>query len=162
MEEPTANIFQWLGAGFFGAVIGWYTYYINRYRTGGFSLTDIGTLIGILGGAAILAIFPARTSLFAAYGIGLGIGFFGYFLVLNIYVAMSKKFTVDWFLDGRRKELEPGEYIPESTRATVTPMGRYAEVIPANAAPSLTPTASSREDEAVPVPPPAPPRDYGN
>lgn len=127
MEEPAANIFQWFGAGVFGAVIGWYTYYINRYRTGPFSYNDIGTLIGVLGGAGVMALFPARTSLFAAYGIGLGIGFFGYFIMLNTYVLLSRRsdnktFSWEWFLDGRRKHLAPDEYIPEQHRPTVTPM----------------------------------------
>lgn len=171
MEEPAANIFQWFGAGAFGAVIGWYTYYVNRYRTGAFSLQDIGTLIGILAGAAVLTLFPARTSLFAAYGIGLGIGFFAYFVMLNVYVLLSKRkgngaFSWEWFLDGRRKQLAADEYIPEGTRATVTAMGAYRQrqaQIGDKSAPAIPPPANMVEEaEAkVPTPPPPPPPDYG-
>lgn len=111
-ETVAASTVQLLGAGGFGAMIGWYVYYINRYRKGDVQLSDLVTLIGILGGGAVLAIFPARTDLFGAYGIGLFSGFFGYFLSLIILVGVSRNFNVDWFLDGRRKKPEAGSYIP--------------------------------------------------
>src|SRR5690606_32244717 len=104
---------QLWGAGGFGAIIGWYVYYINRYRTRDVQLSDLVTLIGILGGGAILALFPARTDLFGAYGIGLFIGFFGYFLILLLLVTVSRNFGVDWFLDGRRKKHGRDEIIPD-------------------------------------------------
>lgn len=94
---------QVIGALTFGILIGWYVYYINRYRTGDVQMSDLVTLIGVLGGAAILALFPAQTNLFGAYGIGLAIGFFSYFLFLMIFVYASPNFGPDWFLDGRRK-----------------------------------------------------------
>ena len=91
------------GAFAFGLVIGWYVYYVNRYRKGDVQIGDITTLIGAIGGAAILALFDAKTDLFGAYGVGLAIGFFVYFLVLVILVGVSDNFNADWFLDGRRK-----------------------------------------------------------
>jgi hypothetical protein len=94
---------QLAGAFAFGLLIGWYGYYINRYRRGDVQLGDIVTLVGILGGAAVLALFPAQTELFGAYGIGLAIGFFAYFLFLLLFVTISKNFGPDWFLDGRRR-----------------------------------------------------------
>lgn len=102
MNETEASFLQLLGAGGFGAVIGWYVYYVNRYRKDDIQLGDVVTLIGAIGGAAILTLFPAKTDLFGAYGIGLAVGFFGYFLVLLAMVAISGKFHVEWFLDGRR------------------------------------------------------------
>jgi hypothetical protein len=104
-----ATQLQIFGAIGFGAIIGWLVYYINRYRTGDVQFSDLATIIGILGGGAILALFPAKTDLFGGYGIGLFIGFFSYFTYLNVQVAISKKFTVDWFLDGRSKKLGPDE-----------------------------------------------------
>ncbi len=104
-----ATRLQIFGAIGFGAIIGWLVYYINRYRTGDVQFSDLATVIGILGGGAILALFPAKTDLFGGYGIGLFIGFFSYFIYLNVQVAISKKFTVDWFLDGRSKKLAPDE-----------------------------------------------------
>src|SRR5512134_242878 len=100
MDTSTAaTSMQMLGAGGFGALIGWYVYYINRYRKAEVELNDLVTLIGILGGGAVLALFPARTDLFGAYGIGLFAGFFSYFLTLLMMVGISKNFAVEWFLD---------------------------------------------------------------
>lgn len=99
--EVAATLIQRLGAGGFGAIIGWYVYYINRHRKGDVQFSDLVTVIGIIGGTAILQLFPAKTDLFGAYGIGLFIGFFGYFLSLLIMVQVSQVFNVDWFLDGR-------------------------------------------------------------
>ena len=115
-------LIQLVGALLFGALIGWYVYYINRYRKDDVQLTDLVTLVGVLGGGTVLALFPASTDLFGAYGIGLAVGFFGYFLTLLHMVRISDNFDSDWFLDGRRKKLPDTYYIPEGTRQTVTAM----------------------------------------
>ncbi len=117
--KESASLIQLLGAGGFGALIGWYLYYINRYRKADVQLSDLVTLVGVLGGGAILSLFPARTDLFGAYGIGLFAGFFSYFLVLTVLVARSPNFDVDWFLDGRRKRPQDPYYIPAETMPTV-------------------------------------------
>jgi hypothetical protein len=96
------------GALAFGLVIGWYVYYVNRYRKGDVQIGDITTLIGALGGAAVLTLFDAKTDLFGAYGVGLALGFFLYFLVLIFLVGSSDNFDADWFLDGRRKNPAEG------------------------------------------------------
>lgn len=113
MSTPTVSTIQLLGAGCFGALIGWYVYYINRYRKGDIQLSDLVTVIGTIGGGAVLALFPAKTDLFGAYGIGLAIGFFGYFLVLIFMVGISKNFYIDWFLDGRRRMPDGSIVVPE-------------------------------------------------
>ena len=110
---PSASALQIWGAGAFGLLIGWYIYYINRHRKGDVQLGDLVTLIGVLGGGAILAIFPAKTDLFGAYGIGLAAGFFLYFLVLIVLVATSRNFNFDWFLDGRSKGPDGRVVVPE-------------------------------------------------
>jgi zinc transporter ZupT len=69
------------GAFCFGAVIGWTTYYTMRYSAT-HALSDIAVVIGAVGGAAVLALFPVQTTLFAAYGIGLAAGFFVYIGIL--------------------------------------------------------------------------------
>jgi hypothetical protein len=122
MNEADASVLQLLGAGGFGALIGWYVYYVNRYRKADVQLGDIATLVGAIGGAAILTLFPAKTDLFGAYGIGLAIGFFGYFLVLLVMVRRSDKFAVEWFLDGRRTKPEQDEVIPPGTAETIRAM----------------------------------------
>jgi hypothetical protein len=101
-----------LGAMGFGALIGWYLYYINRHRTSKVGLGDLVTLVGAVGGSAILAAFPARSALFGGYGIGLFLGFFGYFGVLAWNVSKSDSFDRDFFIDGRRKRLPTDEFIP--------------------------------------------------
>jgi hypothetical protein len=40
-----------IGAGFFGAIIGWLIYYINRYCKEGAQFSDLTTVVGIIGGA---------------------------------------------------------------------------------------------------------------
>ncbi len=108
-EVVAATRLQIFGAIGFGTIIGWLVYYINRYRTGDVQFSDLATVIGIIGGGAILTLFPEGTDLFGGYGIGLFIGFFSYFLYLNVQVRISKNFTVDWFLDGRSKKLADDE-----------------------------------------------------
>lgn len=112
-ESVTASTIQLLGAGGFGLLIGWYVYYINRHRKSDVQLSDLVTLLGVVGGSAVLALFPARTDLFGAYGIGLAAGFFLYFLVMVVLVAKSPNFDGDFFLDGRRKPPPTPDWLPE-------------------------------------------------
>jgi len=120
--EESASTLQICGAIGFGALIGWYLYYVNRHRTDTVQISDVGTVVAAIGGAAILAIFPAKTDLFGAYGIGLFAGFFGYLLVMSVIVATSNKFDREWFLDGRRKK--PGEDETTAVIGGSTPMAR--------------------------------------
>lgn len=113
-----ASAIQMWGAGGFGALIGWYIYYLVRHRTDAVALSDVGTLLGVIGGGAVLTLFPAKSDLFGAYGIGLFAGFFGYFLFLLVFVLVSDDFSVTWFLDGRRKVAKDDE-----TNDGPTPMG---------------------------------------
>lgn len=99
-----ATNLQLAGAFAFGAVIGWYLYFVNRYRKDSVALADIVTALSAIGGGAVLALFPASTDLFGAYGIGVAFGFFLYFVVLCAMVRNSPNFDRDWFLDGRRKK----------------------------------------------------------
>lgn len=112
MSAQAVSTIQLVGAGCFGAIIGWYVYYINRYRKADVQLSDLVTVIGTIGGGAVLALFPAGTDLFGTYGIGLAVGFFGYFLVLIILVNLSPNFDADWFLDGRRKGADGKIIVP--------------------------------------------------
>ena len=109
-EAAASDLQQW-GAFAFGLVLGWFLYFLNRYRKE-VSLADLTTVIGAVGGGAILALFPAKTDLFGAYGIGLAVGFFGYFLVLMALVAKSPNFGVDYLIDGRRKLPDGGTGYP--------------------------------------------------
>jgi len=123
----SATEIQLFGSWGFGAIIGWYVYYINRYRKTDVQFSDLVTLIGILGGSTVLTLFPSNTDLFGAYGVGLACGFFGYFVVLLLFVSISKNFDVDWFLDGRRKNVKAGYFIPEFLESGSMPMGITSE-----------------------------------
>ena len=110
------------GALAFGLVIGWFLYLVNRYRRGDVQLGDITTVLGAIGGAAVTSLFSDSGVLFGAYGVGLAIGFFGYFLVLVGMVSMSRNFDVDFFLDGRRRDVASGSFIPGEQRVPALQM----------------------------------------
>src|SRR5262245_3033498 len=46
-----------LGAVGFGALIGWFVYYINRYRKGDVQFSDLTTVIAIIGGGVVVNLF---------------------------------------------------------------------------------------------------------
>lgn len=96
--ETSATAFQLAGAGCFGVVVGWFLYFLNRYRSD-VKFTDLAGLVAAVGAGAVLTLFPAKTDLFAAYAVGLAAGFFAYFVVLIVMVAISKQSTVQWFID---------------------------------------------------------------
>jgi hypothetical protein len=96
-------VFDW-GAFAFGTVIGWFTYFVNRHR-GEVALGDVLSIVGAVGGGAVVALFPEGSALFSSYGIGLATGFFGYFLILVVMVIFAKGWSLGWFLDGRRPKL---------------------------------------------------------
>ena len=114
---------QHYGAFGFGLVIGWFHYFVNRYRKDDVTFGDLTTIIGAVGGAAVTTLFgEAGPELFGAYGVGLAAGFFGYFLVLIILVVASKNFTADYFLDGRRIGTDGLMFIPDEVRKAVMAM----------------------------------------
>lgn len=130
--------FSWqlAGAFAFGLMLGWNVYFVNRYRKGDVSFGDIATLVGVIGGAAVLALFPANTDLFGAYGLGLAVGFFSYFLSLLAMVKVSPNFDSDWFLDGRRKDPPAGYGYGSEIRQTLAPMA--FDPAPTAALPNVT------------------------
>ena len=79
-----------IGACVFGVVVGWITYRTLRRAQSGNGVSDIATVIGAIGGAAVTALFQMETGAFGAYCIGLGIGFFGY------AVTASRQAAPDW------------------------------------------------------------------
>ncbi len=69
-----------LGAIFFGAAIGWIAYRILRQRASVAALSDFFTILGVIGGAAVIALFKSDV-LFGLYSVGFVIGFFAYLAV---------------------------------------------------------------------------------
>ena|SRR5271165_1360696 len=74
-----------MGALFFGFVVGWVTYRtLRRSQTAGIS--DIASVIGAVGGAAVTGLFSKESGAFGTYCIGLAVGFFLY-LITALFVA---------------------------------------------------------------------------
>ncbi len=110
-------MFNW-GALCFGLVIGWVTYRTLR-RTTPTGLSDISTVIGAVGGAAVISLFPKEDGAFSAYCIGLAIGFFGYLLIAGIIDVRavrnkSLKAVSGWLGN------EPAVVEKDSTTETIT------------------------------------------
>ena len=78
-----------IGAACFGLVIGWITYRTLRRREGAAVLSDIATVIGVVGGAAVTTLFK-NDVVFSSYCIGLAIGFFSYFFI-GLFVFSKDK-----------------------------------------------------------------------
>ena len=90
-DGTPASTIQLIGAGCFGAILGWYLYYVNRYRSGTVDFGDITTIATTIGGAAVLALFPSGTDMFGAYGIGLAIILAAsYWLLTTIFGAIGQ------------------------------------------------------------------------
>ena len=81
-------VLMYAGAFAFGAVLGWVTYFIMR-RAQPKALTDIATIVGALGGAAVINLFDPKGPLFGAYAVGLAVGFFGYYALFRKLVGQS-------------------------------------------------------------------------
>ncbi len=69
-----------VGAVCFGVVIGWIVYRTLRRTSDSVKLSDIATVIGAVGGAAVTTLF-SKESLFGCYSIGLAGGFFAYLIL---------------------------------------------------------------------------------
>lgn len=89
-----------LGAVLFGLTIGWITYRILRSRSGPPWMPDLIALLGIIVGAAVLALFR-NEAIFGWYAVGLVIGFFAY-LAVSVFLY-GKQELQPW----REKQLSP-------------------------------------------------------
>lgn len=78
---PDSDTLNFWGAFCFGIVIGWVCYRTLRRNQAASGLSDIATVIGAVGGAAITGIWKPGSSAFGGYCIGLLIGFFLYLIV---------------------------------------------------------------------------------
>jgi NhaP-type Na+/H+ or K+/H+ antiporter len=97
-----------IGAICFGLVIGWITYRTLR-RSDAAAVSDIATVIGAVGGGAVLGIFKLGDS-FGWYAIGLAVGFFGY---LGVSLKMEPALTRTWMSGHDRTRVRPGEHVDD-------------------------------------------------
>lgn len=95
--DSDANLNFW-GAFCFGLVIGWITYRTLRRNQAASGLSDIATVIGAVGGAAITGIWKPGTGSFGGYCIGLLIGFFLYLIVSIILEGKEARKTIPTWL----------------------------------------------------------------
>jgi hypothetical protein len=84
-----------IGAFCFGVIVGWVTSRTLR-RTTPSGLSDIATVIGAVGGAAITGIYKPSTNAFGYYCIGLLVGFFLYLILAVITSKGSGQPVGDW------------------------------------------------------------------
>jgi len=77
------------GAFWFGVVIGFITYRTLKHKKDS-GLSDIATVIGAVGGGAVLALFPMEGGRFDIYAIGLATGFFFYLVLSLVIIAVTK------------------------------------------------------------------------
>lgn len=78
-----------IGSGAFGFVVGWIVYRTLRRREDRAALSDLSAVLAAIGGGVVTNLFPEE-NFFAAYGIGLLIGFLSYL-------------TLSWFVGGREE-----------------------------------------------------------
>jgi ammonia channel protein AmtB len=81
------------GALCFGAVVGWICYRTLRRTKDAATLSDLSTVVGVIGGGVVTALFKS-SDMFAGYSIGLAIGFFLY-LIIGLWVD-GKDATKGW------------------------------------------------------------------
>jgi hypothetical protein len=82
------------GALWFGLVIGFITYRTMFHKKDA-AISDIAAIIGAVGGAAVVALFPAQSTQFDYYAYGLAIGFFLYFIILQIMGGAAARTSTD-------------------------------------------------------------------
>jgi hypothetical protein len=98
MPVDTDLALNFWGAFCFGIVIGWITYRTLRRNQAQSGLSDIATVIGAVGGAAITGIWKPGTNSFGGYCIGLLIGFFAYLIISFIIEGSKARETVPTWL----------------------------------------------------------------
>jgi hypothetical protein len=106
-----------LGATFFGLIVGWIAYWILRLRAGAFVLSALITIIGVIGGAAVIALFKDNV-MFGWYSVGLVIGFFAYFAV--VIVLYGQQEVQPWRFEQIAPPPPPAP--PSSTSAPPAPL----------------------------------------
>ncbi len=95
---PDDTTLTFVGAVCFGVVIGWVCYRTLRRNQAASGLSDIATVIGAVGGAAITGIWSPGTGAFGGYCIGLLVGFFLYLIVSIMVEGPEGRKTVGTWL----------------------------------------------------------------
>jgi len=86
------------GPFWFGVVIGFITYRTLKHKKDA-GISDIASVIGAVGGAAVVALFPAGSNRFDEYAIGLALGFFLFLVIFQVIAWASSADRATQFLD---------------------------------------------------------------
>jgi hypothetical protein len=90
-----ASMVMTIGALLFGAVVGFLTYRALIRTTDKAAISDLGAVVGVIGGAAVTGIFDPHTSdLFGWYAIGLAIGLATYFTAFALLNGLERTASV--------------------------------------------------------------------
>jgi hypothetical protein len=102
-----ASVLLWIpiiGASFFGAVVGWLAHNVFQ-RAELLNVSWLASIIGVVGGGAVMAIFPERSPMFGAYCIGLGFSFFARVLTYPITKAISDEMELEKLKETKRQQV---------------------------------------------------------
>jgi hypothetical protein len=89
MKRKVDMFIAGFGAFFFGLLLGWVLYRTLRLKAGAYGVAEIASIVGALGGAAVLALFRSDV-LFGWYATGLLIGFFAYFALDSLLYGQQQ------------------------------------------------------------------------
>jgi hypothetical protein len=90
-----ASMVMTIGALLFGAVVGFITYRALIRTTDKAAVSDVGAVVGVIGGAAVTGIFdPHASDLFGWYAIGLAVGLATYFIVFAFLNGLERTASV--------------------------------------------------------------------
>jgi ammonia channel protein AmtB len=89
--------FELWGALLFGVVVGWICYRTLRRSTDPAKLSDLATVVGVIGGGGVVTALFKSGDLFASYAIGLAIGFFLYLIIG--FLNEGRSATAGWMFD---------------------------------------------------------------
>ena len=93
-DRHFCSVMSMLGSGpfWFGVVIGFVTYRTLKHKKDA-GISDIASVVGAVGGATIIKLFPTGSERFDHYAMGFAVGFFLFLIVLQ-WLAGSGDY--DW------------------------------------------------------------------
>lgn len=107
MDENQLAINFWyiplIGACLFGTVVGWLAHNVFQ-RAELLNVSWLASMIGVIGGGAVTAIFRPNSLMFGAYCIGLGFAFFLRVVIYPLSVAIAEEMKLENLKEIKRQE----------------------------------------------------------
>jgi hypothetical protein len=89
--DSGASVVMTVGAFLFGAVVGFITYRALIRTTDKAAVSDVGAVVGVIGGGAVTGLFdPKKSDLFGWYAIGLAVGLAAYFVAFALLNGLGE------------------------------------------------------------------------